>query len=84
MLDWRIALPCLGLFAAIVAATRYVSLGTISATLLFALLSFLPGFGHGLSVHIFAGLMAAIVILRHRQNVGRLLSGGENKLRFSR
>lgn len=83
MLDWRIALLCLGLFVAIVAATRFVSLGTICATLLFAILSFLPAFGHGLYVHIFAAAMAAIVILQHRQNVGRLLSGTENKLRFS-
>jgi len=84
MLDWRIALLCLGLFALIVAATRFVSLGTICATLLFASLSFLPGFGHGPYVHLFAGLMAAVVILKHRQNVARLLAGTENKLSFSR
>lgn len=84
MLDWRIAALCLGLFVLLVAVTRFVSLGTICATLLFAILSFLPAFGHGPYVHLFAALMAAIVILKHRQNVGRLLSGTENKLSLSR
>src|SRR6201996_541499 len=36
MFDWVMALICLGLFVMIVALTRYVSLGTICATLLFA------------------------------------------------
>ena len=82
MVDWVMAAICLGLFAVIVAATRYVSLGTISATVLFAALSFLPGFGHGLYFHIFAGAMAVIIIVKHRQNMRRLLSGTESKLAF--
>jgi len=80
MFDWRIALICLGLFLAIVAATRYVSLGTICASLLFLALSFVPAFGHGAAFHLFALLMAAIVIFRHRTNIQRLLAGTENKL----
>lgn len=82
MLDWRMALICLGLFASLVALTRYVSLGTICATLCFLALSFLPGFGHGQSFQLFAGLMAAIVIARHRENIRRLVSGTENRLAF--
>ena len=82
MIDWRMALICLGLFAILVALTRYVSLGTVSGTLCFLALSFLPVFGHGFYFHIFAGLMAAIVIVRHRENIRRLLSGTENKLSF--
>jgi acyl phosphate:glycerol-3-phosphate acyltransferase len=82
MLDWVMALICLGFFAAIVAATRYVSLGTICATVLFAVISFVPVFGNGFYFHIFALLMAFIVIFKHRANIGRLLSGTENKLAF--
>jgi glycerol-3-phosphate acyltransferase PlsY len=82
MLDWVMALICLGLFAAIVASTRYVSLGTICATVLFAALSFIPVFGHTFYFYIFACLMASIVIFKHRENVQRLLSGTENKLAF--
>jgi glycerol-3-phosphate acyltransferase PlsY len=82
MLDWRMALLSLALFVAIVAATRYVSLGTISATLFFVALSFVPAFGGTVYFHLFAFAMAAIVVFKHRENVRRLLSGTENKLVF--
>jgi acyl phosphate:glycerol-3-phosphate acyltransferase len=83
MLDWVMALICVGLFVTLVAATRYVSLGTICATLLFVVLSFVPFFGKTFYFHIFACLMAFIVIFKHRENIQRLLSGTENKLSFS-
>jgi len=82
MFDWVMALICLGFFVMIVASTRYVSLGTISATLLFAVISFIPNFGNTIYFNIFALLMAAIVIFKHRENIKRLLSGTENKLTF--
>ncbi len=82
MLDWVMALICLGLFVTIVALTRYVSLGTISAAVLFVTISFLPVFGHGFYFHVFTCLMAFVVIFRHRENIQRLLSGTENKLAF--
>ena len=83
MIDWVMGLICLGLFVTIVASTRYVSLGTICATMLFAVLSFIPFFGKTFYFHIFACLMAFIVIFKHRENIQRLLSGTENKLNFS-
>jgi acyl phosphate:glycerol-3-phosphate acyltransferase len=82
MFDWRMALICLGLFVTIVALTRYVSLGTICATIFFAALSFIPMFGHTFYFCIFACLMAFIIIFKHRENVQRLISGTENKLAF--
>jgi glycerol-3-phosphate acyltransferase PlsY len=82
MMDWVMALICLGFFVAIVAATRFVSLGTICATLLFVALSFVPAFGKTFYFCIFACLMAFIVVLRHRANIQRLLSGSESKLAF--
>lgn len=82
MVDWVMALICLGFFVIIVALTRYVSLGTICATTLFAAISFIPVFGNTLYFTIFACLMAFMVIFRHRENVQRLLTGTENKLIF--
>jgi acyl phosphate:glycerol-3-phosphate acyltransferase len=82
MFDWRMALLCLGLFAVIVALTRYVSLGNLCATMLFAAISFVPLFGHSFYFHVFALLMAAVIIFKHRENIQRLLSGTENKLAF--
>jgi glycerol-3-phosphate acyltransferase PlsY len=82
MFDWVMALICLGVFATIVALTRYVSLGTISAAMFFVAISFIPVFGHSLYFHIFGFLMALIIIFKHKGNIQRLLSGTENKLAF--
>lgn len=82
MFDWVMALMCLGLFAIIVAATRYVSLGTISATVFFAAISFMPAFEHTFYFWIFACLMAVVIVFKHRENVRRLVAGTENKLTF--
>ncbi len=82
MLDWRMALACLGVFLIVVASTRYVSLGTICATTLFAALSFMPVWEHTVYFSLFAVVMALVVVLRHRENMQRLLSGTENKLAF--
>lgn len=80
MVDWLTALICLGFFVIIVALTRYVSLGTVCATTLFAIISFVPVFENTLYFYLFACLMAVVVIFRHRENIRRLLSGTENKL----
>ena len=80
--DWFIALLGLVLFVTIIVLTRYVSLGTICATLGIVVISFIPVFGHSIYFNLFAMLMAVIVIFRHRKNIHRLLSGTENKLTF--
>ncbi|NIX76526.1 glycerol-3-phosphate 1-O-acyltransferase PlsY [Microvirga terricola] len=82
MIDWVMALICLGSFVIIVALTRYVSLGTICATMLFVVLSVIPVFDNTFYFQIFAFLIALIVIFKHRENIQRLLSGTENKLTF--
>jgi glycerol-3-phosphate acyltransferase PlsY len=82
MFDWLMALICLGFFVTIVALTRYVSLGTISATMLFVAISFIPVFGHSFYFYIFGLLMAFIIIVKHRENIRRLLSRKENKFTF--
>jgi glycerol-3-phosphate acyltransferase PlsY len=84
MFDWVMALMCLGLFLIIVALTRYVSLGTICAALLFVAISFVSSFGHTVYFQIFTTFMALIIIFKHKDNIQRLLSGTENKLTFSR
>jgi len=82
MFDWGMALICLGFFVIVVASTRYVSLGTICAALLFVVISFLPVFGHTFYFNVFAVVMALIVVFKHKENIRRLLSGTENKLSF--
>ncbi|MDI1283195.1 MAG: glycerol-3-phosphate 1-O-acyltransferase PlsY [Reyranella sp.] len=82
MINWVMALISLGFFVMIVALTRYVSLGTISAAIIFVAISFLPVFGNTIYFHIFASLIAVVIIIKHRENIKRLLSGTENKLTF--
>ncbi len=73
----------LGVFLVVVAIWRYVSVGSMSAVVVFlvslVLLAEDP-WGEGLAVTLFAGVMAALVIVRHRSNIQRLLAGSEHKL----
>lgn len=80
MVNWVMALLCLGFFVIIVTLTRYVSLGTVCATMLFAAISFIPVLGNTLYFYLFACLMAFMTILRHTGNIKRLLSRTESKL----
>jgi glycerol-3-phosphate acyltransferase PlsY len=82
MFDWLMTLICLGAFVTVVATTRYVSLATISAAVLFVVLSFLPVFGHTIYFAIFSLLLAVVIIARHSGNLQRLRSGTENRLTF--
>lgn len=82
MVNWVMSLISLGFFVMIVALTRYVSLGTICASIVFVAISFMPVFGSTFYFGIFAVLMAVVIIFKHRENVLRLLSGTENRLTF--
>jgi glycerol-3-phosphate acyltransferase PlsY len=82
MIDWRMTLISLGVFVAVIAVTRFVSLGTICAAVVFVGLTFAPAFGATLYFSAFAALMALTIVFKHRENIRRLLSGTENKLKF--
>lgn len=72
----------LGVFAATLAGSRYVSIGSLAGAVSFPLLLALrrrPGDGPSL---IAAGCIAALVLGRHRANLKRLAEGAE--LRFER
>lgn len=89
MTNWRIGLICLVFALIVMAISKMVSLGSISAAILFPILcifineSYLIG---GKDAHfsyvVFALILALIVILNHRTNIKRLLRGEENKLSF--
>lgn len=71
-------LASLGVFVAVVAATRYVSLGSLLATLSFPLAVFLI---RGDAVLAAAGLaIFAVIAFRHAGNIGRLIKGQERKI----
>lgn len=89
IINWRIGLACLLFWLVIVIITRMVSLGSISAAVLFAILTlvirenYITGSYHW-SYIIFGILLACFVIFNHRANLKRILAGNENKLSFKK
>ena len=84
---------CLILFVAVVAITRYVSLGSILVVLVFLIQVIVLGenqiFLHlggnlKLEFYLVTACFAAMAIWRHRANVKRLCNGTENKISFSK
>lgn len=71
-------LVCAAVFLVVVGLTRYVSLGSILAV------TALPGLalilGEGTETALWGLAIAALIVFRHRGNIGRLLAGRERKL----
>jgi len=72
------ALICFILFIIILLLTKYVSLGSISAGIAFALLSWFV-FKDELTMNIFATTAACLLLFTHKKNIIRLVKGVENK-----
>lgn len=86
LLNWEIGLICLIFAISLMAITRMVSLGSISAAVLFPILTIFIK-EHYLvngNYFIFGIIMAAFIIFNHRSNVKRILNGTENKLSFKK
>lgn len=88
IINWQIGLICLVFALLIMAVTRMVSLGSISAAVLFLVLTI---FRVGEQYYIVKGnyivfglILALIVIFNHRSNIKRILNGTENKLSFKK
>lgn len=75
--DWRVALVGWGIFALLVLATRFVSLGSVLAALSFPVAVQLVFAAPRCTVP--AALSAALVIWAHRDNIVRLLHGTERR-----
>lgn len=90
LVNWKIGLICLIFALALMALTRMVSLGSISAAVLFAVLtifvrdSYIGGIEFDFSFIVFGILLAALVIFNHRSNLKRIINGTENKLSFKK
>ena len=71
--------PALVVFLVVVAAWGYVSAGSLSAALTVPPAAWLLGYPW--TCWGAAAVMVAVVFVRHRENIGRLLRGEENKWR---
>lgn len=85
--NWNIGLICLVFALILMALTKMVSLGSISAAILFpVLIIFMPHNAYLVDGNyiIYSILIAVLVVFNHRANVKRLLNGTENKLNFKK
>lgn len=80
MMDWRIGLMLLLIFILVVALTRFVSLGSITAALSFPILSSFPMFGKNSVFIAISVVLGLLVIIRHHANISRIIKGTESKL----
>ena len=71
-------LTAMGFFVLVVGLTRYMSAGSIAAAAIFPLFAYF--YREPISVIVTAGFSAVLIIVRHYQNIQRLLSGKENRL----
>ena len=81
LLDWRVALIAWGLFAALWLATKYVSLGSVSAAVSMPIATWFFC-GHSPVYTALAAVTAALVVWCHRENIRRLARGEERKFRW--
>ena len=78
MVDWRVALLILAVFAAAYLTTQYVSLGSVLAAITFGIGFAL--FHHQDPMTMFCGIfMSVLATFMHRQNIARLVKGQERK-----
>ncbi len=84
---WMV-LICLGTFLLIVGVTRYVSLGSLAVATIYMIEVIVYGHMGGYAVsqaglyemYVIAVLLMVSAFYKHKANIGRLLSGTENKL----
>jgi glycerol-3-phosphate acyltransferase PlsY len=77
MIDWRVAVVVWGSFLILAAATKYVSLGSISTGILFPIMAWVL-FRDPVCL-VFAVLVGGLIVFQHRSNIQRLIQGNENK-----
>ena len=88
--NWKVGIVILLIFVILVAFTKFISLGSVMAALMYPLIlarmnttawERMPA---PPIVMVFALAMAILIVWRHVPNIKRLLAGTENKLSFSK
>ena len=78
LVDWRVGLCCLLTFLILVLFTRYVSLGSVVGSALCPV--YLWVFGHEKLSIILGALCALLIVIKHAENIVRLVSGTERRI----
>ena len=82
LINWKIGLICLIFGVALIAITRMVSLGSISAAILFAILTIFIQDSYIASGNyiVFAFMLTGFIMFNHRTNIVRIVKGEENRI----
>ena len=79
MTFWWQALICYVITIALIAITKFVSLGSLALVVLFGILVTATNWGNWLVI-VWAWVIAGLCIYRHHANIGRLIHGTERKI----
>lgn len=89
--NWQIGLICLVFALILIIVTKMVSVGSVSAAILFPVLILfikenylVPTSASNWSYLIYGIILCLIVIFNHRSNLKRILNGTENKISFKK
>jgi acyl phosphate:glycerol-3-phosphate acyltransferase len=74
----KAVLVSLAIFIIVVAATRYVSLGSILAAIAFPIAAYFLGSSDWKAL-LPVSVISLMILLKHHANIGRLLAGNENR-----
>ena len=72
-----------GAWLVVMAVSRYVSLSSVTAAAVLAALVWIPRFCGHIPSSIVITVIAAVVIVRHRSNISRLINGTEARFSFT-
>lgn len=81
-IDWRMGIFCAIIFVGVIAATRYVSLGSIITALVFPIAVLLTR--HGFLCAGIALVISVLIIVKHHENIVRLMNHQESKLEIKK
>lgn len=88
MSNWEIGLICLAVGVALIVITKMVSVGSCSAAILFAVLTYFIHDNYivseGSGYLVYSIILALFILFNHRSNIVRLIHGKENKISFSK
>ncbi len=77
IVDWKIALICIGIGVAVIAVSRMVSLGSITGSIMLVVLDIFMATNYNFLLLL---ITVAVVVYNHRANIERIIAGKENKL----
>lgn len=81
-IDWRMGIFCAVIFVGVIAATRYVSLGSVITAVVFPIAVLMTR--HGFLCAGLALIISVLIIVKHHENISRLMNHTESKLVFKK